>query len=196
MSLKTKTGTQKDFWLLEEEIIYPRFQIIKWILNRQDYTPASPYIEQICQIYILHYITSKRGRGGGGGPNIAQYVNSDEHLHLSECPNFSNGFQSCFCLSDFQALSYWREWVIPFLVVSCCKSGFKFAAVWGWPASMQVLISTCFTTSRLHSPHFPNNWPELLQPAFDNGSNSEIKMQCAKKGPRQFVKQERFQASN
>ena len=67
-SLKTKTGTEKYFWLLEEEIIYPRFQIIKWILNRQDYTPASPYIEQICQIYILHYTTSKRGRGG---PNIA-----------------------------------------------------------------------------------------------------------------------------
>ena len=64
MSLKTKSGTQKDFWLLEEEIIYPIFQIIKWILNRQDYTPASPYIEQICQIYILHYTTSKRGRGG------------------------------------------------------------------------------------------------------------------------------------
>ena len=64
VSLKTKTGTQKDFLLLEEEIIYPIFQIIKRILNRQDYTPASPNIEQICQIYILHYTTSKRGRGG------------------------------------------------------------------------------------------------------------------------------------
>ena len=159
MSLKTKTGTQKDFWLLEEEIIYPIFQIIKWILNRQDYTPASPYIEQICQIYILHYTTSKRGRGGSKYRLICKLWRPFTSLWM---PQFFKRIPILRLPVWFSSTKILKGTGLPFLVVSCCKSGFKFAAVWGWPASMQVLISTCFTTSRLHSPYFPNNWPELF----------------------------------